>query len=335
MPKIDRTSSLTSTPRAQAVSPATTPTGTQAVVARGGPVTEYAGQAVAQKELVPRGKQVTTSADPSALWGEAPKSAIPSQDEFAALPTEKKRETLMALRQERQEAAREIQARLEKLDIKWSRSRLVTRTEALREYQEKTAHLDPGTKKELDALLERSEGAQRKINELRAKIDRLPKTPEAKKAQAELRSQLARELRRARDEQSKVVKQATAVVDQQGLKTDRLATTEQIIDPTALAPGSGQSLLEKIAHFFKLDSFINWVATAFADLFSKPAEQRREEKRAEEDDERRKRLDDRIRTQKLAERQQVEKTDQAAISEQAVENVRALLNAALVRATAS
>ena len=88
MPKIDRTSSLTSTPRAQAVSPATTPTGTQAVVARGGPVTEYAGQAVAQKELVPRGKQVTTSADPSALWGEAPKSAIPSQDEFAALPTE-------------------------------------------------------------------------------------------------------------------------------------------------------------------------------------------------------------------------------------------------------
>jgi hypothetical protein len=148
--------------------------------------------------------------------------------------------------------------------VKWNNSRLVTRTEALREYQESTQHLDPATKKELDALLQRSEASQRKINELRVKIDRLPKSPEAKKGQVELRNQLARELRHARDEQSKVVKAATAVVDAKGLKTDRLASTEQIIDPSAPAPGSGQTLLEKIGRFLKLDWFFSSIGQAFA-----------------------------------------------------------------------
>lgn len=332
MPKVtlERTSSQVSTPRAQAVTPAAvTPTGTPAT--QRAPVTEYAGQAAPQRELVPRGRQVTTSADPMALWGEAPKSSVPSQDEFAALAPDKQRETIMSLRQERQQAAQEIQARLAQLDIKWERSRLVTRTEALRDYHEKTKHLDPATKKELDALLRKSEQAQVKINELRARIDRLPKTPEAKKQQAELRNQLAKELRRARDEQSKVVKQATSVVDQQGLKVDRLAVTEQVIDPSAPAPGTGQSLLEKVAHFFKLDSFLNWAATAFASLFSN-VEKRRDETRAEEADERRKKLDDRVRTQKREQQQQLDQARDAANVEHAVvEQVRQLLAAAMSR----
>jgi len=174
---------------------------------------------------------------------------------------------LTTLREERQQLSAQIQARLAKLDIKWNNSRLVTRTEALRDYQEQTKHLDPATKHELDALLEKSEAAQRKINDVRARIDRLPKTPEAKKAQAALRSQLARELRNARSEQSKVVQAATAVVDQQGLKTDRLATTEQVIDPSAPAPGSGSSLLEKITRFLGIDSFFTRLNKATVNLF--------------------------------------------------------------------
>ena len=48
------------------------------------------------------------------------------------------------------------------------------------------------------------------------------------------------------------------VVDAVGLKVDRLATTEQIIDPAAPAQGSGGSLLDKIGRFFKLDWFFKY-----------------------------------------------------------------------------
>lgn len=255
MPKIERSSSLVSTPRAQAVSRPSAPT---EVASPKGPVTEYAGQAAPAKELVPRGATLSRSAEPSALWGDAPsKGNDLDPAEFAKLSPADQRKTLQALRAERNQLSAEIVQRLEKLDVKWNNSRLVTRTEALREYQENTAHLDPATKQELDGLLERSESSQRKINELRAKIDRLPRTPEAKKAQLELRNQLARELRHARSEQSKVVKAATAVVDAKGLKTDRLATTEQVLDPSAPAQGSGESLLDKIGRFLKLDWFFS------------------------------------------------------------------------------
>lgn len=276
MAKIERTTSLTSTPKAQAVSRTTSTAQAEVISTPKGPVTAYAGQAAPpKKDLHPTGKQVTVSADPSSLWGEAPKPAPLDQTAFKKLPPTEQRAQIQALREERNQLSAEIQARLAKLDIKWNNSRLVTRTEALRDYQEQTKHLDPATKKELDGLLDRAEASQRKINELRARIDRLPKTPEAKKAQAELRTQLAKELRRARDEQSKVVKAATAVVDEQGLKTERLAVTEQVIDPSAPKPGSGDSLLDKVLRFLHLDGFLSWAAanTTMNDLFVAPVKQ--------------------------------------------------------------
>ena len=326
MPKIERSTSLPSTPRAQAV---TRTSSTPELATPKGPVTDYAGQAAPPKELVPRGKPVSTSASPSALWGEAPAAKDLEPAEFAKLSEVDQRKTLQSLRAERNQLSAEIVQRLEKLDVKWNNSRLVTRTEALREYQENTRHLDPAAKKELDGLLERSEASQRKINELRAKIDRLPKTPEAKKAQAELRNQLAHELRRCRDEQSKVVKAATAVVDAKGLKTDRLATTEQIIDPSAPAQGSGDSLLDKIGRFFKLD----WLISSFTSIahhlvsdFSKSVEQQAE-RYAEEA----KVKDGHRAEQKLEEL----KRDVTGVEDQAVVRARAALASFIAPGTAA
>lgn len=260
MPKIERSSSLVSTPRIQSVSRPSAPE----VTAPKGPVTEYAGQAAPPRDLLPKGANVSKSASPSALWGEAPKQVELDPVAFEKLAPAEQKKVVEAARVERKELAGEICDRVEVLDRKWGHSRLSTRTEALREYHERRGgRMDRGSRRKLDGLVTRSEESQRKINELRAKIDQLPKTPEAKKAMVELRNELSKELRRARDEQSKAVKEATAVVDAVGLKVDRLATTEQIIDPTAPAEGSGGSLLDKIGRFFKLDWFFNAIGEAF------------------------------------------------------------------------
>lgn len=226
---------------------------------------------------MPAGKAVSTSASPSALWGESPRRVDLDPAKFAALSPAEQKKTVEAAKAERDQLGGEIEARLEVLDGKWKHSRLSTRTDALREYHERGGRLDGRSRRRLDGLLARSEASQRKINELRAKADALPKTPEAKKEMAALRSELARELRRARDEQSKVVKEATEVVDEAGLKTDRLVVTEQIIDPTAPAPGSGDSLLEKVARFFGLDWFLSSSGAGFAIMqsyFAKSVDER-------------------------------------------------------------
>lgn len=225
-----------------------------------GTVTEYAGQAAPPKDLVPKGANLSRSASPSALWGDAPRQVNLDPAAFAALAPAEQHKVVEAAKVERAELGGEIVNRVEVLDHKWNNSRLSTRTEALREYHDCSAgRLDGRSLRRLDGLVVRSEESQRKINELRVKIDALPKTPESKKAQVELRTELARELRKARVEQSKVVKEATAVVDAAGLKVDRLAVTEQIIDPSAPAQGSGGSLLDKVLRFLKLDFFFETI----------------------------------------------------------------------------
>jgi len=280
MPKIERPSSLVSTPRAQSVSRPSAPEATQK-----GPITEYAGQAAPAKDLVPRGVTVSTSATPSALWGDAPRQLELDPTAFAKMSAADQKKTVEAAKAERTQLSGEIVQRIEVLDGKWKNSRLSTRTEALREYSDlRGGRMGAGSRRKLDRLLERAEGSQRKINELRVKIDQLPRTPEAKKAQVELRNELARELRRARDEQTKVVKEATEVVDAGGLKVDRLVTTEQIIDPSAPAAGSGDSLADKIGRFFKLDWFFKAIGDSFDTIQSSFARsvEKRGERLAEE-----------------------------------------------------
>jgi hypothetical protein len=273
MPKIERSTS----PKVQSVSRAveTTPAAPAAAVAAA-PSTSW-GPKAAQKDMVPRGANVSKTASPDALWGAKPKVDL-DIDNFKELEPAEQKKVVEAAQIERAELGTEISQRVETLDRKWKNSRLSTRTEALREFHERGGRkLDRRTRQKLDGLVGRSEESQRRINALRVQIDALPKTPEAKKQQAELRSQLAKELRRARDEQSKVVKEATELVDSGGLKVDRLAETEQIIDPSAPPQGSGESLLDKIVRFVHLENFFNffqsWAATA-TEVISQNVEQR-------------------------------------------------------------
>jgi hypothetical protein len=294
MPKIERSSSLVSTPKVQSAQSVSRPSAPTAPAAPTAPVTEYAGQAAPRKDLLPKGANLAKTASVNALWGDAPRQVNLDQDAFKALAPADQQKLVEAAKAEQAQLGQDINQRVEVLDKKWNNSRLSTRTEALREYQERGGgrRLGRRQREKLDGLVTRSEEAQRKINVLRAKIDALPRTPEAKKEMAELRNELARELRRARDEQSKVVKEATAVVDAEGLKVDRLAVTEQIIDPSAPPAGSGQSLLEKIARFLHLDQFFSFVQELTTDFFATQIDQR-----VEQNQERREReFFDRIRT---------------------------------------
>lgn len=299
--KIERSTSLPSTPRAAAVSRANPAAPGQAVAQAKVPAAVFAGQAAAPaRELTPAGQPVATSADPSALWGATAPATTPASTEltreaFTALSADQQVATLESLRTERAELGQQIEARVEQLDRRWRHSRLSTRTEALRHYEGASERMPRGRRRELRAHVEKAVEAQARIDELTARVAELPKTPEAKSEQAALRDELAKELRRARDEQSKAVAAATALIDQEGLKVDRLGVTEQLIDPSAPAPGSGGSLLEKVARFFKLDSFIStvfsWVEQA------RTAEVKREEARAEQ-----KRSDEKTRQDKTIER---------------------------------
>ena len=281
MPKIERSSSLASTPKIQSVA---RPSAPEATVPKG-PTTDYAGQAAPPKDLLPKQANLSRSASPSALWGDAPKQVVLDPAAFAKLSVADQKKTVEAVRVERKELGGQIVDRVEVLDRKWNNSRLSTRTEALREYDDcHGERLDGGTRQKLDGLVVRSEESQRKINALRVQIDALPKAPEAKKQQVALRTELAKELKTARAEQSVVVKQATAVVDAAGLKTDRLAVTEQIIDPSAPAQGSGGSLLDKIGRFLKLDWFFHAIGESFDTIKSSFAHsvQKRGERLADE-----------------------------------------------------
>jgi hypothetical protein len=290
MPKIERTTSLPATPKTQGVTRTQSTQSTPAATALPtSPGATFAGQAPT-RELIPAGKPVATSASPNALWGDQPKPVSLDRAAFEKLSPAEKKEVFSRCAEERNRVGQDIEQRVEQLDTRWKNSRLSTRTEALREYEENGQRLPPHRRRDLDRAVDRSESAQRKINELTAKIDQLPKTPEAKAEMKELRTQLARELRKARDEQSKAVKEATAVVDAEGLKVDRLAATEQIIDPSAPAPGSGDSLADKVVRFFQLDQFFSWAVSKFDvwsfvnTTFSKQVEERSE--RSKEDDER-------------------------------------------------
>lgn len=283
--KIERSTSLPSTPKISgvpraAVTAVTTP-------ANGTPAPEVSGSFSAEalkKELIPAGKHISKSADPGSLWGATIKADDLDPEAFLKLPPQEQRARIHELRERRDELGAEIQARVAELEKKWRYSRLVTRTEALRDYQDQSKHLDGTSRHRLDAALDKSEAAQQRINRLLAEAAKLKGLDKNDPVVAEQRKKLAAELRRARSEQSDAVKVATEVVDDQGLKVDRLAVTEQIIDPNAPKPGSGGSLLEKIAKFFHLDFLINTVQH-FIDFVSHIGEKKQvEAKREQEQD---------------------------------------------------
>jgi hypothetical protein len=295
--KLERTTSLPSTPKAAAVArsaPVAAPTPVEKAQAPAAPTAVFTADEPKRAELATGQRYLAKSAAPDALWGEVSNEVSAGADDFdpkqfAALSPAQQQDQLQALRTQRNELKSQIEARLQQLDVKWDRSRVSTRSEALREYQEASRNLDPATRHELDGLLNRAERAQRTINHLRVETDKLGHKGPRHTAE---RDRLAAELRRARADQSKAVAAATTLVDDQGLKADRLAVTEQVIDPNAPAPGSGQTLLEKFATFFHLDFLIGVVEQVVGSL-RKADDQRQAERNREQQE-------DTVRAQRLA-----------------------------------
>jgi hypothetical protein len=214
----------------------------------------------------PAGQHIATSADPEALWGAAPPRPQRHFDvaAFQKMSPGERKARLEALRARQQELKREIHERVEQLERKWANSRLTTRTRSLRDLQAKCPQLTADQAQRLEAALKAAEAAEQRVNRLAEQAKSFGPDSQKDPAQDEARKQLASELRKARAEQSAAVKAATAVIDEAGLKVDRLANAEQLLDRNAPPPGSGQSLWDKILGFFDLGWAINALSYAMS-----------------------------------------------------------------------
>ncbi|MCC6336718.1 MAG: hypothetical protein IT380_22345 [Myxococcales bacterium] len=254
--KIDRSPSLTSTPKAQPVSrtqlsPAAE---VEARLSAAPPAPGFVAQAESRPGALPPAAHVSRSADPGALWGtDAPRrNRHLDLTEFRRLPPEERKAKFEAMRAQREQLKGEIQDRVNQLDRKWKYSHLRTRTASLRDLQAKKPELTAEQQQRFEAALRSAESADQKVKALAEKAQAF--APESKKdpVQLEARKKLASELRKARAEHSSAVAAATAVIDEAGLKVDRLANAEQVLDKNAPPPGSGKSLWDKIVSFFDL-----------------------------------------------------------------------------------
>ncbi len=236
------------------------------------PATPAAADAVASMTA-------SLSAAAKRAWGPASVAASAvnlNRDEFAKASVPMQKARLGELKVEKAALGTKIQDRAAALDARWQRSSVSTKTEALRQYHERSKLLDPVARKELSGLVKKSDEAQGKIDKLRENSDLLCKpqsqscTPEETKAANELAGKLAD----ARDAQAVVVERATVAIDQKGLKIDRLAVTEDVIDPGGEARGGiGQSLLELVEEYTDVSSMIDWIVTKFADNMKEQREE--------------------------------------------------------------
>lgn len=212
------------------------------------------------------GRHLARSARPDALWGanqaEAsiaaqPRGAMDGR-QFAKLTPAQRQEKLTELRAQRDALQVKILERVVELDKKWEKAPVGTKQDALKDYAETSEQLDPQTREELTQMVEQAEIAQRRIDRLVARREGMPPSRGADADTKRARSELAKELRAARAERRAAVKEATAVVDEQGLKIDRLAVTEHTIDPSAPKANEPGSLLSMVKDFFKFSTMINW-----------------------------------------------------------------------------
>lgn len=209
--------------------------------------------------LNPGGTHVALSARPDALWGGSPGHSSDEPAQIAALPPADRAAKLAELQVRRDEMQAKILVRVTELEKKWEAAPTATKAAALREYLETSQQLDPATRRQLRGKVEQAEDCHQRIDALRGKRDGLPP---ARRANAEMRArrgELNRELRAARKDEKVAVKEATKVVDDAGLKVDRLAVTEQVIDPSAPKATSDNSLLGMLKSFFTLNWLTSWV----------------------------------------------------------------------------
>lgn len=201
------------------------------------------------------GKAVSTTASASKLWGQAAmegskpplnvltlKNLSPEQAKTKMAELEKKKAGLEG----------RIKGREAELDHKWRYMHLTKKTTALKEYLASTPNLPPEQRTEVENAIQMSETAQAKVEALKAKVKELEPQPGTKKpGTPEERAQLAKELRSARREQSESIKGAVEVVDAVGLKIERLALTENAIDPSGGASSQYGSMMGLVGQYFE------------------------------------------------------------------------------------
>ncbi|MEW5739185.1 MAG: hypothetical protein AB1938_09690 [Myxococcota bacterium] len=317
--KIERAPSLTTTSRVQPTAPSQAAAPVEVDARPSSPSTAFSGEGP-RRDLNPAGGHVTRSADPEALWGDAgPRRGRGAMmAEFKRLPPAERAAKLEALKAQREALKGEIQERVGELDRRWRYARLKTRTASMRDLQAKRPELSPEAAAKLDAALKAAEQAEAKVNALAEKAKAF--TPESKKdpVQAAARKALASELRKAREAHSQAVAAATAIIDEAGLKVDRLANAEQLIDKNAPPPGSGKSLWDKVVSFFDL----GWAIATFTSMVKWVTEEqeRLHEQRVEQDKADRE-IDYQLRKQRERDR---EKADDSARLSRA-EQLKALL----------
>lgn len=173
--------------------------------------------------------------------------------EFANLSDVAKGEKVVALKARQSQLGEEIVDRLGKLRSRWNVLSPETQVKALRKFHDKSKRIDPIAKNELSRRLQRAEDAERKVSLLQRESDELEK-PHKVKDPSRSREQVQSELSEARSEQSQMVQEATALVEEKNVMSDMLATSEDIIDSSASGQ-PGTSLLEKIAEFLNIDWF--------------------------------------------------------------------------------
>ncbi len=242
----------------------------------------WAGAAPSEVDALAAFKASVSSA--AKAWGPpvVAASAINlSRDEFASAPVSTQKARLGELKVEKAALGTKIQDRAAALDSRWQRSSVSTKTEALRQYHQRSTLLDPAARRELSGMVKKSEEAQVKITTLREKSDLLLRpqsescTPEENKAANELAGKLAD----AREAQSAAVERATTAIDKKGLKIDRLAVTEDVIDPNGEARGGvGETLLALVDKYSDVSSMIAWVIDVFADALEERREQQAEDR---------------------------------------------------------
>lgn len=225
-----------------------------------------------------QGTAVSTTASTAQLWGQAaieganPPLSVRMLKSCTASERPKK---IAEIQQKMAACEKNVEGRVGELDKKWKYMHLAKKTEALKSYLSATPNLAPETRVEIEAAIKVSEEAQAKLAVLKERVRELRPDPSTgKNGTPEERKALAHKLLEARRAQSEAVTAATETVDAVGLKLERLALTEDKIDPSGGEGSLFGSLKALIGQYFELSFSLHVLFTMSSD-FAREQEQDR------------------------------------------------------------
>lgn len=213
------------------------------------------------------GKAVSTTAAAEALWGRkgAGSSRPPlNVQTIRNMSVDQAKAKMAELDGQKKNLEGRIAGRAGELDSKWKYMALAKKTTALKEYLAQTPNLPPEIRAELEQAIKLSDTAQVKLEELKVQVRELrPHAQTGKNGSPEERKALAHQLWTARRAQTEAVTAATTAVDAAGLKIERLALTENIIDPTGGAESKNGSMLAMVQQYFEVSFMYDTIGNMF------------------------------------------------------------------------